>query len=76
MSSTLSTPVILNLCLLLSSAMPNTIIPPKVLAKELTVSQNDLGNFQLASLYSMFSFSDGVLKLPVCVIALKFKKSI
>lgn len=54
MSSTLSTPVILNSCLLLSSAMPNTIIPPKVLAKELTVSQNDLGNFQLASLYSMF----------------------
>ncbi|WP_219619959.1 hypothetical protein, partial [Lactobacillus crispatus] len=52
------------------------IIPPEVLAKELTVSQNDLGNFQLASLYSMFSFSDGVLKLPVCVIALKFKKSI
>lgn len=46
MSSTLSTPVILNSCLLLSSAMPNTIIPPEVLAKELTVSQNDLGNFQ------------------------------
>ena len=32
-SSTLSTPVILNSCLLLSSAMPNTIIPPEVLAK-------------------------------------------